>query len=167
MTEKTTSYDAGNVESYYWIECRVMLPADRDSVTGEPQEFSCQAKVQVGDVIDALDLDRWTTQAFQYIWRSGKKPGERKRKELSKASWFLSRGVELDGHWQAALCDTVAAAIERAVDRHGSQTLGLGLMEFVGSLRSRDPDAVNIVAEAYGDNLIKAAKTAPAVRIDE
>jgi hypothetical protein len=163
MTEKNTSYEAGKVEPYYWIECRVMLPAERDSTTGEPQEFSCQARVQQADVVDALELDRWTTQAFQYIWRAGKKPGESKKKELSKAAWFLQRGVELDGHWQAALCDVVAAAIERGVDRHGSRTLGLGLMEFVGALRSREPEAVAFVAEAYGDSLTKAEKTAPAV----
>jgi hypothetical protein len=164
VTEKKIEYKAGQVEDYYWVECRVSLPADRDAISGEPQEFSCMAKVQVSDLIDALDLDRWTTQAFQYIWRSGRKPGEGKQKELSKAGWFLQRGVEMKNHWQASLVDVVASCIERALQRHGSQTLALGLSTFAEELRNRVPEAIQVVADAYGNELTKVPKTTPALR---
>jgi len=169
MTAKTSEeYKAGEVEDYYWVKCRVQLPAERDSISGEPQEFSCMAKVQVADLIDALDLDRWTTQAFQYIWRSGRKPGEGKQKELSKAGWFLKRGVELKNHWQAALCDVLATSIERLLEKKGpeSRTLALALSQFANDLRKRDPEAIALVANAYGDELTKAPETAPAVRTE-
>lgn len=165
MTEKPVEYRAGEVEDYYWVECRVRLPGDRDPKTGEFKDFACKAKVQVADLIDALDLDRWTTQAFQYIWRSGRKPGENTGKELAKAAWFLQRGVEIDNHWQSALCDVVAAVIERSLDRHGSQTVALGLSEFADSLRKRNLEAVQLVVDCYGDELTKAPRTGAPLKV--
>lgn len=158
MTEKTLQYDAGNVEDYYWIECVVRLPGDRDDKTGNYKDFACTAKVECADVIDALDLDRWTTQAFQYMWRSGRKKGNPATQELAKAAWFLERGFLRGHHWQASACDVVAHVLEHSLDRYGSQTMPLGLAELAKALRERDPEAVAIVAEAYAEEGSRSAK---------
>lgn len=159
MTEQPALYDAGKVEDYYWVECKVRLPGPRSETSGEFQEFMCLAKIQCADVVDALNLDRWTTQAFQYIWRSGRKHGEPQTKELAKAAWFLQRGFTREGHWQARLCDVVAKVIENVIQTPcGSVALKVALAGFAAGLRTREASAVEIVAEGYGDELVKAPK---------
>lgn len=163
MTETPTEYNAGKVEDYYWVECKVRLPGERSEPDGKTPEFACLAKVQCADVIDALNLDRWTAQAFQYIWRSGRKKGESHVKELAKASWFLHRGVDIKGHWHARLCDVIAKVIEaipqgERIVMSGGGDVAVSLARFVAKLREREIGAVRLVAESYGEELIKEGK---------
>jgi len=48
---------------------------------------------QPWDVVDAWDLDRWSSAALEYIARAGRKPGEPKRVALTKAIRCLERAV--------------------------------------------------------------------------
>jgi len=156
MSSEQAIYETGpdhpNAEPYYWIQCAVSVP----SPDGSASEVTMQAKVEASDVIDALDLDRWTCQAFQYLWRSGRKPGQRLVKELSKAQWCLNRSVHaFDSDWQATTMDTVARTLEFLLEKFPAETLGATMMALARDIRQRDPRAVTLIASSYAEELTR------------
>ena len=52
--------------------------------------------LEVIEVIEAFDLDRYLANAIKYILRSGKKEGEVPEKDLRKAIWYLERKIKND-----------------------------------------------------------------------
>lgn len=128
----------------YWVECQVRLPKEnRDEATGAFTEFRCTAKVGCADVVDALDLDRWATQAFQHLWKSAGRSHDARVKELARAKWCIERSMNRGGrNWQTQACDVVANLLEAAASPEQVAELAAGL-------RQRDKDAVARLAVAY------------------
>lgn len=90
MTERAPGYTvaAAAEPEPHWVDCSVRVP-DLDS--DKKTEVQCRAKVRCNDVIDALDLDRWTAVAFQHLWRSSERARSQREKEA--ALWYLKRAT--------------------------------------------------------------------------
>lgn len=158
MTEPKIQYQAGPAASlpHYFVSCTVSVPGDsRDPDTGRFVQVRCPAKVECADVVDALDLDRWTTQAFQLIWRSGSVSNIKHReKALAEAQWFLERGYTRERHWQSALADVIA----RVLEDHASDDDAVALAE---RIRAREEEAMIFVGELYASELTPTRRPVP------
>lgn len=142
MTEKTVAYVTGAAEpEHQWIECSARVPnLDRE---GE-SEIQCKAKVRCDDVIDALDLDRWSAIAFQHLWRSGRTTTSRREKAV--ALWYLKRATY--GHHAEAR--TVARVLRHLVEiaDSGEGDLRRLLLEFARDAEMAEFGAIELIHSA-------------------
>lgn len=49
--------------------------------------------IEVADVADAYDLNRWRTLALKYILRAGRKDPAKTVEDLEKSVWYLNREI--------------------------------------------------------------------------
>ncbi len=105
MTETGPGYHAGGREpEHHWVECSARLPSELGDT-----EVQTLAKIRCDDVIDALDLPRWSAVAFQHLWRSA--TTSKPRRHQSLALWYLKRACS--GHHAEARC--IARVIRKLV----------------------------------------------------
>lgn len=139
MTETPPGYDAGPPAPYHeWIECLVRVPSE---VGGPGSDIRCPAKVRCDDVIDALDLDRWSTVAFQHLWRSGR--SAHRMHQLDCCLWYLKRAM--GDHLAEARS---AARLVReliAVAENDGRTLRDVLLEFARDAEAAEFEALYLV----------------------
>lgn len=141
MTEEKIGYDAGGPEpKHQWVECSVRVPSvDK---TGDA-EIQCLAKVRCDDLIDALDLNRWSAVAFQHLWASCR--GQSKR-ELHLALWYLKRATA--GHHAEARA--VATLLRKLVELADGDDRDLrsSLLEFAADAEVAEFAALELIHEA-------------------
>ena len=141
MTEKTISYDAGAKEpEHHWVECSVRVP----SLDGGESEVQCLAKVRCDDLIDALDLNRWSAVAFQHLWRSAQ-PG-RLGRELQLALWYLKRATA-GHHAEARIMARVLRRVVAIADASDADLRGL-LLRFAADAEAAEFDALELIHAA-------------------
>jgi len=112
VTEQAPGYVATEHEPYReWVECSVLLPSEDGS---SKNEVHCKAKLRCDDVIDALDLDRWSAIAFQHLWRSGRQ--STRRRHLSSCLWYLKRAIGEHSAEARSVARLLRALLQRSVD---------------------------------------------------
>ena len=128
----------------FWVDCVVSLPTPDGTDT-----FSCQAKVRCADVVDALDLDRWSSMAFRHLWRMAKRSPEHRRRSLTYAKWYIERAM---GHgWQVHLFDVIASVLEGVAESHereGADPL-VQIRGIAADLRSRNEYTLDFIGQRF------------------
>lgn len=140
MTETPSSHDAATPQPQHeWVECSVRVPAGDGESSGA--DVQCLAKVRCDDVIDALDLDRWSAVAFQHLWRSGHSTAQ--RHELSCSLWYLKRAI--GDHQAEARC--IARVLRRLLQRGETAKGGLSgvLCEFVRDAEVAEFEVIDLI----------------------
>lgn len=123
---------------HQWVECTVKVPnPDR----GGESEIQCQAKVRCDDVVDALDLSRWTALAFMHLWHSADaNPNQR---DLQLALWYLKRACAGQLAEARAVARLLRMLVHTADDR--GTDLRTAILQFATDAEMAEFSAISLI----------------------
>ena len=143
MTENSPGYFTGrDPPPHQWVECSVRVP---NIERGGETEVQCQAKVRCDDVIDALDLGRWSSIAFQHLWRAAL--AGNKKHELGLAVWYLKR-ASAGHHAEARATARLVRKLVEVADAPDAPDLRTVLLDFARDAEMAEFDAVELIHQS-------------------